>query len=56
MYDGPFFLFCFALADGCISEIEAEHILNAHNLHMAARHAEVLAAIDLYRNKSGGAQ
>ena len=45
-----------ALADGCISEIEAEHILNAHNLHMAARHAEVLAAIDLYRKKSGGAQ
>ena len=45
-----------ALADGCISEIEAEHILNAHNLHMAARHAEVLAAIDLYRNKSGAAQ
>lgn len=45
-----------ALEDGCISEIEAEHILNAHNLHMAARHAEVLAAIDLYRNKSGNAE
>jgi hypothetical protein len=45
-----------ALADGCINELEAEHILNAHNLHMAARHAEVLAAIDLYRNKSGAAQ
>lgn len=45
-----------ALADGCISETEAERILNAHNLHMAARHAEVLAAIDLYRNKSGVAQ
>ncbi|EKG34624.1 hypothetical protein Pav037_4742 [Pseudomonas syringae pv. avellanae str. ISPaVe037] len=42
-----------ALADGCINEAEAEHILNAHNLHMAARHAEVLAAIDLYRAKSG---
>ncbi|NVL31880.1 hypothetical protein F2S71_25675, partial [Pseudomonas syringae pv. actinidiae] len=25
---------CQALADGCISEAEAEHILNAHNLHM----------------------
>src|SRR5690606_20758677 len=45
-----------ALADGCINEAEAEHILNAHNLHMAARHAEVLAAIDLYRAKSGSAQ
>ena len=45
-----------ALADGCINAAEAEHILNAHNLHMAARHAEVLAAIDLYRAKSGAAQ
>lgn len=45
-----------ALADGCITELEAEHILNAHNLHMAARHAEVLASIDLYRNKSGAIQ
>lgn len=45
-----------ALADGCINAAEAEHILNAHNLHMAARHAEVLAAIDLYRAKSGPAQ
>lgn len=45
-----------ALADGVISEAEAEHILNAHNLHMAARHAEVLAAIDLYRAKSGPAK
>ncbi len=45
-----------ALADGCITEAEAEHILNAHNLHMAARHAEVLAAIDLYRAKTGPAQ
>ena len=44
-----------ALADGSINEAEAEHILNAHNLHMAARHAEVLAAIDLYRAKSGNA-
>jgi hypothetical protein len=45
-----------ALADGVISEAEAEHILNAHNLHLAARHAEVLAAIDLYRAKSGPAK
>ncbi|MHC5193226.1 YmfL family putative regulatory protein [Pseudomonas frederiksbergensis] len=45
-----------ALADGCITELEGEHILNAHNLHMAARHAEVLASIDLYRNKSGAIQ
>ncbi|WP_319946092.1 YmfL family putative regulatory protein [Pseudomonas quasicaspiana] len=45
-----------ALADGVINEAEAEHILNAHNLHMAARHAEVLSAIDLYRAKSGKAQ
>jgi len=45
-----------ALEDGSISEDEAELILNAHNLHMAARHAEVLAAIDLYRAKSGKAQ
>lgn len=45
-----------ALEDGCINQAEAEHILNAHSLHMAARHAEVLAAIDLYRNKSGAAQ
>lgn len=45
-----------ALVDGCINEAEAEHILNAHNLHMAARYAEVLAAIDLYRAKAGPAQ
>lgn len=45
-----------ALADGVISESEAEHILNAHNLHLAARHAEVLSAIDLYRAKSGPAK
>jgi len=42
-----------ALEDGSINTEEAELILNAHNLHMAARHAEVLAAIDLYRAKSG---
>jgi len=43
-----------ALEDGSISEEEAELILDAHNLHVAARHAEVLAAIALYR--SGKAQ
>jgi len=45
-----------ALEDGSINTEEAELILNAHNLHMAARHAEVLAAIDLYRTKSGNGQ
>jgi len=45
-----------ALEDGSINEEEAEIILNAHNLHMAARHAEVLAAIDLYRIKPGNGQ
>ena len=45
-----------ALADGCITELEAGKILNAHNLHMAARHAEVLASIDLYRNTSGASR
>ncbi|WP_426205068.1 YmfL family putative regulatory protein [Pseudomonas sp. TWP3-1] len=38
-----------ALEDGSISEEEAELILDAHDLHVAARHAEVLAAIALYR-------
>ncbi|WP_290127752.1 YmfL family putative regulatory protein [Pseudomonas siliginis] len=38
-----------ALEDGSISDEEAEFILDAHNLHVAARHAEVLAAIALYR-------
>jgi hypothetical protein len=42
-----------ALEDGAISAEEAEIILNAHNVHMAARHAEVLAAIDLYRANPG---
>ena len=45
-----------ALEDGVITESEAELILNAHLLHMAARTAEVHAAIDLYRAKSGNAQ
>ncbi|WP_395599149.1 YmfL family putative regulatory protein [Pseudomonas sp. A1437] len=38
-----------ALEDGSISDEEAEFIMDAHNLHVAARHAEVLAAIALYR-------
>lgn len=38
-----------ALEDGSITDSEADSIMGAHNLHMAARHAEVLAAISLYR-------
>ncbi|WP_290128312.1 YmfL family putative regulatory protein [Pseudomonas siliginis] len=38
-----------ALEDGSISEEEADMIMDAHSLHVAARHAEVLAAIALYR-------
>lgn len=45
-----------ALEDGVITESEGELILNAHLLHMAARTAEVHAAIDLYRAKSGNAK
>ncbi|NWC16185.1 hypothetical protein CCU68_22155 [Pseudomonas gingeri NCPPB 3146 = LMG 5327] len=45
-----------ALEDGVITEDEAQLILNAHTLHLAARTAEVYAAIDLYRAKSGKAQ
>lgn len=45
-----------ALDDGVITESEAELILNAHILHMAARTAEVYAAIDLYRAKAGNAK
>ncbi|MFK3970182.1 YmfL family putative regulatory protein [Pseudomonas sp. NPDC087358] len=41
-----------ALDDGEINESEANAILSAHNLHMAARHAEVLAAIELHRHRS----
>lgn len=42
-----------ALDDGVITEAEAQAIQNAHTLHLAARTAEVYAAIDLYRAKSG---
>lgn len=45
-----------ALEDGVITDIEAELIQSAHVLHMAARTAEVYAAIDLYRAKSGKAK
>lgn len=45
-----------ALEDGSISVEEAECILAAHNVHMAARHAEVLAAIALYRAQPGKTQ
>lgn len=41
-----------ALEDGVITDAEAELIQNAHTLHLAARTAEVYAAIDLYRAKS----
>ena len=45
-----------AIEDGVITEDEAELILNAHVLHIAARTAEIHAAIDLYRAKSGKGQ
>ena len=45
-----------AIEDALITEDEAELILNAHTLHMAARTAEVYAAIDLYRSKSENAK
>lgn len=45
-----------ALDDGEINESEANAILSAHNLHMAARHAEVLAAIELHRHRSESSQ
>lgn len=42
-----------ALKDGTINEAEAEAILHADTLHLAARHAEVLAVIQLHASKSG---
>ncbi|WP_306092856.1 YmfL family putative regulatory protein [Pseudomonas sp. R5(2019)] len=42
-----------ALKDEIISEAEAEAILHADSLHLAARHAEVLAVIQLHASKSG---
>lgn len=42
-----------ALKDGIISEAEADAILHADSLHLAARHAEVLAVIQLHASKAG---
>lgn len=45
-----------ALEDGVINQVEADAILRADSLHMAARHAEVLAVIQLHTSKSEVAQ
>jgi hypothetical protein len=45
-----------ALEDGVINQVEADAILKADSLHMAARHAEVLAVIQLHASKSEVAQ
>ena len=42
-----------ALKDGIINDTEAEAILHADTLHLAARHAEVLAVIQLHASKAG---
>ena len=42
-----------ALEDGTINDAEAEAILQADTLHLAARHAEVLAVIQLHASKAG---
>ncbi|MEZ7176040.1 YmfL family putative regulatory protein [Pseudomonas mosselii] len=42
-----------ALADGSISQAEADEILRAHEAHMSARHTEVLSAIALHRARAG---
>lgn len=42
-----------ALEDGAINQEEANAILKAESLHMAARHSEVLAVIQLHASKSG---
>lgn len=41
-----------ALKDGVINDAEAEAILHADSLHLAARHAEVLAVIQLHASKA----
>ena len=41
-----------ALEDGVIDQNEADAILKAENLHMAARHAEVLAVIQLHAKRT----
>ena len=40
-----------ALEDGVIDHAEADAILKAENLHMAARHAEVLAVLQLHAKR-----
>lgn len=45
-----------ALEDGVINQVEADAILKADSLHLAARHAEVLAVIQLHASKSGVTQ
>lgn len=45
-----------ALEDGVINHDEADAILRADSLHMAARHAEVLAVIQLHASKSGNSK
>lgn len=45
-----------ALEDGVINQVEADAILKADSLHMAARHAEVLAVIQLHASRSEVAQ
>lgn len=42
-----------ALADGSITNTEAEEIMRAHEAHMSARHTEVLSAIALHRSRAG---
>lgn len=45
-----------ALEDGVINQVEADAILKADSLHMAARHAEILAVIQLHASKTEVAQ
>ncbi|MCF6759932.1 YmfL family putative regulatory protein [Pseudomonas fragi] len=45
-----------AIEDGVINEVEADAILKADSLHIAARHSEVLAVIQLHASKSGATQ
>lgn len=42
-----------ALADGVIEKGEADAILAAHSLYLSARHAEVLATIQLHSKGTG---
>lgn len=45
-----------ALDDGVIDLSEADAIASAHSAHMAARHSEILAAIELHRPRTEGLQ